>query len=322
MVASRAATVLSPLDASGAAVQRSVGGRSSSSGAASLPVGGSSRIAGGRASAAAGVSSSSTERSVGSSSAVESVLDWLSSGEVCGNSAGEQRQPAQPAQQAQQPGLRPSLLAGLQFATGRSSKLRELGSGPHAVTYCGRMGGQDVATKGGLLLLVSDLVHGRSLQAALQQPEQRRQLAWAARGREVALAVADALCHLHGTLRMAHGNLSASNILLADSSRILVTDAGLAALLSSPPPTHAQHAAAPWPHAEHAALAADVLCLGELLGTMLAPQPDAPPNCPAAVAAMIQACRSQDPQQRPTAREVLHCLRQAIAGPAEHGTTT
>lgn len=37
------------------------------------------------------------------------------------------------------------------------------------------------AVQGSLLLLVTELVHGGCLQAALQQPDQRRQLAWAAR---------------------------------------------------------------------------------------------------------------------------------------------
>ncbi|PRW50922.1 cytochrome P450 [Chlorella sorokiniana] len=204
----------------------------------------------------------------------------------------------------------------------------ELGCGPHGETYRGRLNGQGVvikvvepqpgfdaaalqpwvqalqaaphphvlaptaaAAKGGLLLLVSELVGGHCLHAALQHQERRRQLAWTARGREVALAVAGALSHLHVTLRMAHGNLTASNLLLGDSGSILVTDAGLSALLSSPPAAHGVHAA----------LADDVHSLGELLAAMLAPQPGEAPSCPEAVANMIQACRLPDPQQRPTA---------------------
>lgn len=100
------------------------------------------------------------------------------------------------------------------------------------------------AVQGSLLLLVCELVHGGCLQAALQQADQRQQLAWAARcacwasgacgrghqssfrlwcsllpfhssgpdtcrGQEAALAVAEALCYLHDTLHICHGNLTA-----------------------------------------------------------------------------------------------------------------
>ena len=78
-----------------------------------------------------------------------------------------------------------------------------------------------------------------------------------------------------------------SNVLLGDDGRIVLTDAGLSALLSSSAPEPGVQAAmlqalvgraAP---AGHAALANDVCSLGELLATVLAPQPGAPPDCPA-----------------------------------------
>lgn len=39
-------------------------------------------------------------------------------------------------------------------------------------------------------------------------------------------------------------------------------------------------------------------------------------SCPQAVGAMLQACRSPDPLQQPTAAQVLRCLQQEMDGPA------
>ena len=72
--------------------------------------------------------------------------------------------------------------------------------------------------------------------------------------------------------------LPCSNVLLDASGRILVTDAGLSALLSRPQGAHVTVQLAP---AAPAVLADDVRGFGELLATMLAPQPGAPPDCPA-----------------------------------------
>lgn len=145
MAASRTAAALSPLERDDGAStgQRGVGGSSSSSsGAASLRAGGSHGAVGGHAGTAGRLSRSSTELG-GSSSAVESVLEWLGSGEVCRCAEGEQPdllglhgQPGQPCP-----------LAGLQFATGSLQRLQELGCGPHGVTYRGRLEGGDVAIK-------------------------------------------------------------------------------------------------------------------------------------------------------------------------------
>lgn len=81
--------------------------------------------------------------------------------------------------------------------------------------------------------------------------------------------------------------LPCSNVLLGDDGRILLTDAGLSALLGSSAPAPGVQAATLQAHvgratpAAHAALASDVCSLGELLATLLAPQPGAPPDCPA-----------------------------------------
>lgn len=85
---------------------------------------------------------SSTELG-GSSSAVESVLEWLGSGEVCKGSDGEQPDLLGPHGQPGQP----CPLAGLQFATGSLQRLQELGCGPHGVTYRGRLEGGEVGIK-------------------------------------------------------------------------------------------------------------------------------------------------------------------------------
>lgn len=178
MAASRAASALLPPEVCPAAGQRSTSGSSTSGSAgaslwASRGSGEASSGAGGGHVSAAPRGSRSSSELDGSSSAVESVLEWLSSGDVCGESGAEQPEPAeqppgQPGQLGQQPGQpgqlvhppgqpaqlrhqpgQPGLLAGLQFATSGSQGLQELGSGPHGVTYRGRLSGQPVAVKVG-----------------------------------------------------------------------------------------------------------------------------------------------------------------------------
>ncbi|KAL4437186.1 hypothetical protein ABPG75_004325 [Micractinium tetrahymenae] len=252
--------------------------------------------------------------------------------------------------------LRPEAL---EFVTGPDGCLVELGAGSHAVVYLGRLCSRQVAVKvfelqpgaqshtvwqeaalmrrcshphvlpllgialkGHVLLMVTQLMRGGSLRAALEHPERRAELRWNAHGRRVALDIAEALAYLHGSLQVRHTDLKASNVLLSEGWRACVSDLGMAQMVGQGPRSAAgftaTHAAPEQLLAQRCSLAADVYSLGLVLAELTTGQvvkrrgewrlPRAPEECPPAVAELIRRCTLPEPAARPTAAEVLHAL--------------
>ncbi|KAL4423507.1 hypothetical protein ABPG77_003640 [Micractinium sp. CCAP 211/92] len=250
----------------------------------------------------------------------------------------------------------------LEIVAGPDDSLVELGAGSHAAVYLGRLGNRQVAVKvfelhpglhshaiwqeaalmrrcshprvlpllgialkGQMLLLVTELMQGGSLRAALEDPQRRSLLRWDAHGRQVALDVAEALAYLHGALQMRHTDLKASNVLLSEGWRACVSDLGMAQMVGqearSAAGFTATHAAPEQLLAQRCSLAADVYSLGLVLAELTTGQvvkrrgewqpPRPPDECPAAVAELIQRCTQPEPAARPSAAEVLRVLSEA-----------
>lgn len=88
-----------------------------------------------------------------------------------------------------------------------------------ALNHPGIVRALDLGREGDQAYLVMDLVSGRPLSSCLPLP--------AARAREVALAVLDALAYAHRA-GVVHRDVKPSNILIEEGGRVLVTDFGLA----------------------------------------------------------------------------------------------
>jgi serine/threonine protein kinase len=248
----------------------------------------------------------------------------------------------------------------LQMQTAPDGSLCLLGEGSSSTVYLGRLGGyEDVAVKvievspgmdsrhvwhevsllracvhrrlvallgvacqGQLLMLVMELMRGGDLHSALRRPDTRDALRWAARGRQVALDVAEALAFLH-SCGVQHADLKPSNVMLTGELRAKLTDLGVAQQLGSRSRQAVggttQYAAPEQLLGLPCTTKADVYSLGVLLavlctGRSLAARgqlclPTAPGDCPQAVLELIQECICPDPARRPTADEALRRLR-------------
>ncbi|MDG6108707.1 serine/threonine-protein kinase [Dactylosporangium aurantiacum] len=188
--------------------------------------------------------------------------------------------------------------------------------------------------------LVMEFVDGETLGQRLAGSES---MPWQQAVR-IAVQVADALnaAHLH---RVVHRDIKPGNIILT-ASRVKVVDFGLAAfcgvlpagpvgvMLGTP-----EYMAPEQVRGEPVSAAADVYALGLVLMQMLtgalpwtaadrpglvqqrcgSPQVRMPPmaQVPAAVVALCDQCLSNDPERRPSSREVARVLREVLV---EHGT--
>ncbi|XP_008809989.2 probably inactive leucine-rich repeat receptor-like protein kinase IMK2 [Phoenix dactylifera] len=81
-------------------------------------------------------------------------------------------------------------------------------------------------------LLVFDYMHKGSLAAFLHARGPDTRVDWPTR-MSIAMAVARGLCHLHVDMKMIHGNLTSSNILLDENTDAKIADFGLSLLMTS-----------------------------------------------------------------------------------------
>ncbi|KAL4428495.1 hypothetical protein ABPG75_002584 [Micractinium tetrahymenae] len=183
-----------------------------------------------------------------------------------------------------------------------------------------------VTLKGPLLMIAMELKSG-SLRAALDGSKPLGDLRWAARGRRIALDVAEGLHHLHTRLGIMHSDLKPANVLLSGDGRACLSDLGLAQALGTGVRTAAGfsrlYAAPEQLMGQRCGLPADVYSFGLLLVSLLTRQlvrergawrlPRAPEECPREVVALVEECLSADPAARPTADQILARL-QAAAG--------
>ncbi|PRW45625.1 hypothetical protein C2E21_6054 [Chlorella sorokiniana] len=179
-----------------------------------------------------------------------------------------------------------------------------------------------VAMSGNMLLLVQRLMHGGSLQQALQQPGKREALRWEAGGWRVALDIAEGLAFLHARQTL-HADLKSSNVLLSHSLRAYLADLSMSRVLEGTACTArggtACYAAPEQLLGERCTLAADIYSLGVLLCELINREPvvrrggwslPSPTECPVAVVDLIGACLAADPAQRPSAADVVQRLRE------------
>lgn len=180
-----------------------------------------------------------------------------------------------------------------------------------------------VALRGDLLVVAMRLMEGGSLGAALQCEKARGELRWGARGWQVAQDIAEALAFLHGR-GVLHGDLKPGNILLSHDRRGFIADLGMARVLGSTSRAAGftrLYAAPEQLLGSPCTLAADIYALGMLLVVLASRRllsnrgewalPRAPRDCPEDVVRLIERCIAPQPDQRPSAAEVLRLLRAA-----------
>lgn len=85
----------------------------------------------------------------------------------------------------------------------------------------------------GLVLVAMQLLPRGSLNGALRDPDARAELRWGARGRQIALDVAEALVFLHTRLRVLHSDIKAANVLLGQDWRAHLSDLGLSQVIAN-----------------------------------------------------------------------------------------
>ncbi len=175
-----------------------------------------------------------------------------------------------------------------------------------------------VACDDGRIALVMDLVEGGTLRDVVR-----------ARGhlvpREavgVLSSVAGALAGLHAQ-GVAHGDVSAANVLVDLAGRAVLGDLGSARLATDKPSEvygTTGYVAPEVVWGSEPCPATDVYALGALGWVMLAgrlPEFDVgehaavPVGCPEALSELLRSCLAEDPRERPTASAVLGALRAA-----------
>ena len=157
-----------------------------------------------------------------------------------------------------------------------------------------------------------------------------REYGWPKRGRAVALDVARAIVYMHSrTPPVVHLDLKPANVLLDRAHSAKVSDVGLSKVLSRADTQVSMEGTFDWAApellaGERVSEKADIYSYGVILWELCAGEPPrnrqmrpvrVPDECPADVAALIDACRARDPAQRPSAKDVYERLR-ATPGPA------
>jgi serine/threonine protein kinase len=151
-----------------------------------------------------------------------------------------------------------------------------------------------------------------------------RVFGWWRRGRGVALDVTRALAFMHSK-RVLHCDIKSSNILLGRDGTAKLADVGLARFLTRDATVMSREGTFDWSSPELLAgkgvdEKTDVFSLGVVLWEIVSGDRPrlrqmrglrVPEECPAEVAALIDACRSLDPAARPTAREAYDALAAA-----------
>ena len=157
-----------------------------------------------------------------------------------------------------------------------------------------------------------------------------REYGWPKRGRAVALDVSRAIVYMHSrTPPVVHLDLKPANVLLDRAHSAKVSDVGLSKVLSRADTQVSMEGTFDWAApellaGERVSEKADIYSYGVILWELCTGEPPrnrqmrpvrVPDECPADVAALIDACRARDPAQRPTAKDVYERLR-ATPGPA------
>ncbi|KAL4436791.1 hypothetical protein ABPG75_003930 [Micractinium tetrahymenae] len=180
-----------------------------------------------------------------------------------------------------------------------------------------------VTDKRGILLM--EFCSGRDLDAAMHACSRTtgaRLFDWYNRGRKVAIEIASGLAYLHHR-RILHLDLKPHNVLMASDGTAKIGDVGFARLMHR---THltisGRFGTFDWAAPEilmgrGATEKSDVYSFGVLLHGMCTGEPPrrgqmpplrVPEHCPAEVEALYQQCTSEDPEERPSAAELLEAL--------------
>lgn len=172
------------------------------------------------------------------------------------------------------------------------------------------------------IMMVLEYMGGGDLMAAIANDLQNR-LRWSRKGHLLALDIAKGLVYLHNN-QVIHMDLKSKNILLnREQSVAKIADVGLSRAFNS---ASTEFVAGTLEYSAPEVLLggpctpkADIFSFGVILWEIVThEQPSVgnmrdcrvPKECPAEIDALINACLSQDPDDRPTAKDICEIIRQ------------
>ncbi len=201
-------------------------------------------------------------------------------------------------------------------------ELRTLIVGQATLSHPGLLTPIDVFDLPGGLVIVSELISGGSLEAALA----RRGTLPAMQVARGAMQVADALAALHAG-GWVHGDIKPANILLYRAGAPVLTDAGIRSWMTGtgvgwPVPSGTlgyiapELAAGGRPGEASDVYSLGAVCLKALTGGPPTRRPRLRPDVPGALGDALGAALAQLPGDRPTAAELFGELRDVVSSPS------
>jgi serine/threonine protein kinase len=171
------------------------------------------------------------------------------------------------------------------------------------------------------LMIVTELMDGGDLRRALSG-EGAAELAWAQRGKEVALDIVRGLCFLH-SCKVIHRDMKSKNVLLSKQGPAKICDVGMAVIHTASVSMNAGfNGTFAWAAPElllgqRCDSKVDIFSMGVILweiatgkmpqrGAVFPPEPG--PRCPKQLAAIMARCLHVEPSKRPTARQLFDLL--------------
>ncbi|KAK9804823.1 hypothetical protein WJX72_007321 [[Myrmecia] bisecta] len=174
-------------------------------------------------------------------------------------------------------------------------------------------------------ILVLEYMEGGDLRQALCG-KRGEELRMGRKGQLVALDIARGLHFLHSN-KVMHSDLKTGNVLLTlDYRTAKIADVGLARIMHSEYTTQGclggtfAYAAPELLLNQRCSEKVDIYSFGVVLHEMLTQEEPkrgnlrdvkVPEECPASIAALLDACLDVDPARRPTAKQVFECIREA-----------
>lgn len=194
---------------------------------------------------------------------------------------------------------------------------------PHIVNFLGAW----IDQSEGVAYLVQEYLEEGDLASALSNPQRAPEFTWSNRGKLTALDIAQGLHYLHSN-NIIHFDIKSANCLLDKAKTAKLADVGLSHALTSKSHLSVDAMRGTFAYASPEVMTGtactfktDVWSFGVLLWELIScerPQRGRyrtlriPSECPQEIGALVDACMQTNPDDRPTAKEVVQILLQHV----------